>query len=295
MTGILVRLAMGLVIGFCLGMTGVGGGVLVLPALTLGLGMPPSTAVGTASLYSFLTKIYASYRHYRLKTIAFDTAFPFLIAALPANVAVALLVNHMVMSTREKAEAFTKFQSNLKLLIAAVIFMAGLMLVINLIGKARREAGTGGELAHAINRNRRVRLAVTLAIGALVGALIGSTAIGGGVVIIPLLIIVLGFTTTRTVGTSIFATVVLNLATTLVYSRGGSLDAGAAVLMAAGSMAGVYWGSKLSVKMPEKVLQGIVMGLILLSALLMALRQIEKPTAPVSSPQIGIGSEHKEK
>ncbi len=67
-TSIIVQLILGVVIGFSIGLTGIGGGVLVLPSLTLILGLPPSVAAGTASLYAFLTKIQATVEHFRLKT-----------------------------------------------------------------------------------------------------------------------------------------------------------------------------------------------------------------------------------
>ena len=53
----------------------------------------------------------------------------------------------------------------------------------------------------------------------------------------------------------------------------GEGDEVTAVVMAFGSLTGVYYGSKLSVKMPEKMLRGIVMGLIPGAAVLMLLHQ----------------------
>ena len=81
---IAVKLLTGLVIGASIGLTGIGGGVLVLPTLTLLFGLPPTVAVGTANLYSFLCKLSATYFHYKQKTIAFGTSGCFLIGAIPA-------------------------------------------------------------------------------------------------------------------------------------------------------------------------------------------------------------------
>ena len=63
---IIARLVIGLVIGFCIGLTGVGGGVLMIPALTELLGFNTTQAVGTTSLYAFLTKIFTSKYDYVL-------------------------------------------------------------------------------------------------------------------------------------------------------------------------------------------------------------------------------------
>ena len=68
-TFVILRVIVGAVIGFCIGMTGVGGGAIVVPTLTSGFGLPPSMAVGTASLYTLITKIFATATHIRLKTM----------------------------------------------------------------------------------------------------------------------------------------------------------------------------------------------------------------------------------
>ena len=60
-----VQLLAGALIGACIGMTGIGGGVLILPVLTLGFGLPSTVAVGTAHLYSFLCKLPAVFFHFK--------------------------------------------------------------------------------------------------------------------------------------------------------------------------------------------------------------------------------------
>lgn len=85
-TYIVVRLVCGLAIGFAIGMTGIGGGVLVMPTLTILLSLPTSVAVGTASLYALLVKIYAVFEHYKLKTINFRVSGLVLAGAVPGNI-----------------------------------------------------------------------------------------------------------------------------------------------------------------------------------------------------------------
>ena len=67
----IIELIIGTSIGLTIGMTGIGGGVLLMPALTVILSIPASIAVGTASLYSFLTKIYATIEHIRFKNLKY--------------------------------------------------------------------------------------------------------------------------------------------------------------------------------------------------------------------------------
>lgn len=261
---IVVRLVLGLLIGFCIGLTGVGGGVLVLPALTLMLKMNPVMAVGTASFYSFLTKVSATFHHIKLKTIDWKVSLLFLAGALPANAVVSLWVTHR--------EADPEFLQALKLFITGTVFFCVGVMVLNLAGQIRKAKGGGTRKtlsARIAERPHHSRI-LGVVVGVVVGGLIGATSIGGGVLIVPLLMILFGLEARRTVGSSIFIAVVLTLLTSVIYgSKGGAMDWTTAIVMSAGSLAGVPSGSKLSVKMPDKLLQGIVITLIFIAAVLM--------------------------
>ena len=261
-----VRFVLGLLIGFCIGLTGVGGGVLVVPAMTLMLKMNPVMAVGTASLYAFLTKVSATFHHVKLKTIVWPISLLFLVGAVPANAAVSLWVVHQKMSP--------EFLHSLKLFITGTVFFCILVMTLNLIRQIHKEkrGGTWKTLSERIAAKPYHSRILGIAMGAVVGALIGATSIGGGVLIVPLLMILFGLEARRTVGSSVFIAVVLTLLTSLIYSKSGSTDMVTAVVMSAGSLIGVPPGSKLSVKMPDKLLQGIVIVLIFAAASMMILK-----------------------
>ncbi|MBL7076128.1 MAG: sulfite exporter TauE/SafE family protein [Kiritimatiellae bacterium] len=268
--GLALRLVSGTFIGFCIGLTGVGGGVLVIPTLTLLFKLPASVAVGTASLYSFITKVSATFHHYKLKTVDTFTATWFLVGAVPTNIAVATAINMAVRRLGSESDAIVHFQAGLKLFIAYVIIFSCVMLVINMIRGLKSQANaevTG--LAKKVMASKTRHRTVAALLGTIVGALIGSTSVGGGVIIVPMLIFFFGMTSSRTVGTSILIAVVLTLVTSAVFLIGGEMDLATAVCMAAGSMIGVPLGSKLSVKLPEKVLKVVVVAVIVTAAVLM--------------------------
>jgi uncharacterized membrane protein YfcA len=261
-----IRLVLGLVIGFCIGLTGVGGGVLVLPALTLILGIEPVKAVGTTSLYAFLTKISATFHHAKLKTIDWGTSLRFLIGAVPANILISLWISNQ----GENAS----FQHGLKIFIVGVVFFSVSLMILNMVKQSKAALENEERtLADRINGHDVLRNGLCIIMGIIVGVLIGATSIGGGVLIVPMLIILFNLPARRTVGSSIFIAVVLTLVTSLIYGKGGEVDKVTAIIMAVGSLAGVYYGSKLSTKMPEKLLQSIVVGLIFVAAILMLLNQ----------------------
>lgn len=264
LAGLIIRLILGLLIGFCIGLTGVGGGVLGLQATTLILGMQPIAAVGTTSLYIFLTNISASFHHARLRNICWGPVVRMLTGAIPANI----LVANWISAKSDNRH----FQHNLRIFIVGVVFFSVFFIILNMVRKSRRTQDTGRRgLMERINGHSILRILLGILMGIIVGALIGATSIGGGVLIVPILIIVFGLSASCTVGSSIFISMVLTLVTSIVYGRGGEVDKVTAITMAVGSLAGVYYGSRLSARLPEKLLQGVVIGLILIAAIVMLL------------------------
>jgi uncharacterized membrane protein YfcA len=259
---IAIRLILGLVIGFCIGLTGVGGGILVIPALTVILRIDPIIAVGTTTLYAFLTKITATLHHFKLKTIDWEISMRFLAGAVPANIITAIWVTHH--------GADEAFKASLKTFIVYVVLFSVGIMILNLIGQIRPSVEKKElSLAARINGHAIIQNVLIILMGIICGGLVGATAIGGGVLIVPILIVLFGMPAHRTVGSAIFIAFIMTMVTSLVYGSHGEQDKVTAITMAVGSLAGVYYGSKLSVKLPETLLRIIVVALILAAAVMM--------------------------
>ena len=284
---ILIRLAAGLVIGFCMGLTGVGSGVLVLPTLTF-LGLPPVTCVGTAGLYGFLTRCSATMHHAKLKNIDYRISVLFLVGAIPGTMLVSHAVNTFV--ANGSPEAVKAFEHNFKLFIAAVVFFAVIMLVINLVTAMRQRSPDHAptQISVVINNHPVLRNVAAPLAGLIVGGLIGASSVVGAL-LIPTLILIFGLAASTTVGTATIIAVVLTLAMTLVFAKGGNIDYGSAILMTAGSLSGVAWGSKLSARVPEKLLKTIMIAVILIAAIMMITTNGDSQSA-ASTPRTGLPS-----
>jgi uncharacterized membrane protein YfcA len=259
-----IRLVIGLIIGVVIGMTGVGGGVLVMPALTAILGLPASLAVGTASLYAFLTKAYAVFEHHRLKTIQWGVSLLFLGGAIPGAVVASLVV--LRLANQSNAAAVQAFQGTLKNIIAWAMVMAAAMLIYNLFVAGKKKSGDNPTSQGGLSGSKKI---IGLLCGLVVGILIGATSVGGGVLVIPLLVMFFSLNARQTVGSSILIAVVLTLITSLLYSKGGNLDYVTAICMWLGSLGGVFVGSRLAVKVPNRALHATVVVVICVATALM--------------------------
>ncbi len=260
-----VQLVAGALIGACIGMTGIGGGVLILPVLTLGFGLPSTVAVGTAHLYSCLCKLPAVFFHYRQGTIRFRTSAYFLIGAVPATVAVALWITGYAGAMDEADPAWQELQENLRQFIAVVVILSGVLILWHMFMRPGSHAAADRTPARVTG----ARILIVAVLGALIGGLIASTSVGSGILIVPLMIIIFRLTAVDTVGSSIFIALTLTLTSSIIYAGSSQMDLAIAVTMAAGSLLGVPVGVRMSRRIPERYLQITITGLVLVAGVVM--------------------------
>jgi hypothetical protein len=260
MIDIIIQIIAGAILGFLIGLTGVGGGVLTVPVLIQIVGLKPITAVGTASLYTVFTKIYAVFRHYLQKTINLKVGIRFLKAALPGVIFASLVIKwtkaSLPISQVETLQNIIRY-----LIIVSITFS----LCALLFDYSRFNYNFSNSFS-----GKTLRFFFIF----FIGAIIGATSIGGGILIIPAVLLFFR-ETSKFVGTSIFVAVLAMVVMSIIYafigdsSYSGDVDFKVAAIMAGGSLIGTHFGSVLSKKINPKKLQFGVIGVILLAILMM--------------------------
>lgn len=235
----------GAVLGFLIHYSGVGGGVLVLPALTVLFGLPTSVAVGTASLYAAATKVVSGARHWRSGNVNGRLCLKFSVAAVPGLLISAKAVNYFA------RDGGDEFQAMLEYLVAAAI-------ALSLVAAQFRGGQTGA--------NRRFALpAAAFAIGLVMGA----TGVGGGVLIVPALLLLSAESPKRVVGASVVIAVVLSALTAWVYGRGEQIEYALAGWLVIGSLPGIWLGEAVLRRSSEKAVRKTLNVLILVALVAM--------------------------
>jgi len=256
------NVCLGLFIGIAIGMTGIGGGVLIQPALIHILKLSPVTAVGTGLAYAMITKIGGTISHFRLKTIQGKRVFYFLIGSIPGVLVASRGVNILI----EQAADPAKINTYLQIAIGIAILVAAIVILVQAVA-----AGHKGQ-ANQLKKSKQLSLSrgkivITILSGLLIGGLVGATSVGGGVLIIPVFLIFLNSTTQQAVGSSIVISLFLSSLGGVVYFLNGNVHLLNTLLLCIGSLPGVYLGSRFCVKIPERVLKIIVIVIVTVSGI----------------------------
>src|SRR5580693_7295176 len=83
---IAIKILVGFAVGVMIGLTGVGGGVLLLPVLIFGLRVPAIVAVGSDAVFNFFTKIPASLMHLKKGTVRRKVVIALSLGSIPGSI-----------------------------------------------------------------------------------------------------------------------------------------------------------------------------------------------------------------
>ncbi|MBE8158543.1 MAG: sulfite exporter TauE/SafE family protein [Betaproteobacteria bacterium] len=238
------QLLCGFAVGFLICYSGVGGGAIVIPAIVVLFGVPASVAVGTASVFAAATKIAAGAEHWRRGNINGKLCAAFTAAAAPGVLLSAGLVAHYAGDLGES------FQTGLRYCIAAAI-------ALSLAAAQFRPAAGGG------------RRAAFLPAAFAVGVVMGATGVGGGVLIIPALLLLSDETPKRVVGASIIIALALSALTAAVYFGGGQINLSLALWMTAGALLAIKPAAQALAASSQKTVRRVLNAVIASALLLM--------------------------
>lgn len=242
--GVLGFIVAGLLVGFIVGMTGVGGGSLMTPIL-LWFGINPATAVGTDLLYAAITKAGGIYVHQKNRNIDWSITGWLTLGSVPAAAVTLWLLSTLDTDTEAMNTIIRQALGFVLLLTALAILFKQQLLTF-----AHKHAGDHYHLSGpSLN-------ALTVATGVLLGIMVTLTSIGAGALGTVALFLLYPFLATkRLVGTEIAHAVPLTLVAGLGHAGMGNMDWALLGYLLMGSLPGIYLGSHLSGRIPDQLLR----------------------------------------
>lgn len=235
----------GLLVGTLVGMTGLGGGVLLMPLLIFGLGVPPLTAVGSDAVVNFVTKLGAGSLHARQHTVHWRLVGSLALGSVPGAVLGVTLLGRL----RDL------YGSRINDLL--MIWIGALLIVIPIFLLLQKQIAEGADADPAPDGRAKFLFGSAL-IGLLAGFLVGMTSVGSGSVIMMLLLLFYRFRPAVLVGTDIVHAVLLTGVASLMHWRLGTVDPVLVGSLLLGAIPGGLLGTRLGVHLPSGWLKRVL-------------------------------------
>jgi uncharacterized membrane protein YfcA len=243
---LLTYIISGFAVGLLVGMTGVGGGSLMTPLLTLLFGVPPSVAVGTDLAFASITKGAGTFTHRLNGTVQWDIVRRLCLGALPAAIVATLALKHYGALNAHMAQVIRySIAGSVLLTVTALLFKGKMLAWIN----ARPERQLHG----------RALSAATIVSGAVLGVLVTVSSIGAGAIGATLLVMLYPrLSSAEVAGTDIAYAVPLTAIAAFGHWWLGSIDWTLLATLLIGSVPGITLGSWAARAVPERFLRGLL-------------------------------------
>jgi uncharacterized protein len=240
----------GFFVGLVVGLTGVGGGSLMTPILIFFFGVKPYLAIGTDLLFAAFTKMGGTIKLARARQVDWRVVGQLCAGSIPAAL-VTLYVLHQVGPADPGVQHVmtTTLGAALLLTAAATLYKA-------IRGKS---APTSVAPGHEAEATLAIHWALPPLFGALIGVLVTLTSVGAGAIGVTVLMILYPrLPLSRIVGADIAYAVPLTLVAGLGHASLGSVDWPLLAKLLIGSIPGIWIGSHLLTRTPDRVIRSLL-------------------------------------
>ena len=281
----LLMLGLGVLVGFLSGMFGVGGGFLMTPLLIF-VGVPPAVAVGTSANQVVAASVSGVLAHWRRGNVDVKMGVVLLIGGFVGSTFGVFLFTWL----RELG------QIDVVIALTYVTFLGviGMLMVtegLSVWFASRKSSGQRRKLhqhtwLHGLPfkvRFRRSKLYISallpLTIGVVVGVLTAIMGVGGGFIVVPAMIYLLGMPTSIVIGTSLFQIIFVTANVTLLQAiNNQTVDVLLALVLVVGSVIGAQVGTAVGSRLRGEQLRALLGVIVLGVSVRVAFDLVETPT-----------------
>ncbi|SMR82664.1 hypothetical protein SAMN04488030_3025 [Aliiroseovarius halocynthiae] len=262
-------LGLGGIVGILSGMFGVGGGFLMTPLLFF-IGIPPAVAVATEANQIVASSFSGVLAHLKRKTVDLRMGGVLLVGGLIGAALGVQLFN--ALKAIGQVDLLVKLSYVLFLgIIGSLMFVESLRALMksrggNSVPKRRKHTWVHNLPFKMKFRTSGLYISVIppILVGVLVGILAAIMGVGGGFIMVPAMIYLLGMPTKVVVGTSLFQIIFVTAFTTLLHATTNfTVDMGLAVLLLIGGVIGAQIGARIGVRLKAEQLRVLLALMVL--------------------------------
>lgn len=274
---ILVIFLIGMFVGGLSGLFGVGGGFLMTPLLIF-LGIPPAIAVGTEAPHVLASSVSGVIAHWRKKNVDFKMGFFLLIGGVVGST--------IGVNIFRILKNFGQIDIVIQFLFIIFLSLIGFSMAIESARTTIKKYRTTSSIRKKLHQHswihslpikvrfHRSKLYISIIppiiIGFIVGVLSALMGIGGGFIMIPAMVYILGMSTNVVVGTSLFQIIFVSANSTFFQSYlNQTVDIILAALMIVGGVIGAQIGARIGNNIKGEYLRGLLAFLVLMVAIKM--------------------------
>ncbi|MBT06251.1 MAG: permease [Rhodospirillaceae bacterium] len=286
---IVLLLGLGLVVGFLSGMFGTGGGFLMTPLLIF-IGVPPPVAVATEANQITAASVSGFLAHWRRGNVDLRMGAVLVVSGIVGSGMGVLLFR--------KLRQIGQIDEFISILFVVFLGAVGILMAVE-SGRSiiRRWKGRSPGRMHTHYwvhglpfkmRFRKSKLYISVlvpaGIGLFVGVLSAVMGVGGGFIMIPAMIYILGMPTSIVVGTSLFQIIFVTANSTLLHAgTNQTVDIVLALVLLLGAVVGAQFGSRLGARLRGEELRILLAILVLLVCAKLAHDLLVAPLDPYST------------
>lgn len=259
MFGSLEYILAGVFVGFCVGVTGVGGGSLMTPILISLFRIEPHIAIGTDLLYAAISKFCGSFVHAKKLNIVWPIVIWLAIGSIPASLATTWVLEHYLsQSTHYKAVLTMVLGFMLMLTGISIVFRNHVEAFFRRIGKQTTlvQANDDIDIQHIQLKDKKVYIAL---MGVVLGVFVTLSSVGAGAFgVMALIIMFPNLPMIRIIGSDVAHAVLLTLVAGMGHMSSGNVDFSLLGWLLVGSIPAIVIGTLISSRLPEKIIRKIL-------------------------------------
>lgn len=266
----------GMLVGFCVGITGVGGGSLMTPILISLFKIEPHIAIGTDLIYASISKLCGSAVHAKKLNIVWSIVIWLSIGSIPASFATHWVLEHYLSQSAQ-------YKALLTMVLGFMLTITGLSIVFRsqiekFFKRFRDQQSPSDELS--FTGKRRIYIII---MGAVLGIFVTLSSVGAGAFgVMALILLFPNLPMIRIIGSDVAHAVLLTFVAGMAHMSSGNVDFHLLGWLLIGSIPAIIFGTLISSKLPEKMIRkilGITLFLLGINFILHPSKEKPKPKA----------------
>ncbi len=276
----------GMLVGFCVGVTGVGGGSLMTPILMGVFRIEPHIAIGTDLLYAAISKFCGSFVHAKKLNIVWPIVWWLAIGSIPAS----LLTNYMLSNYLSGA---THYKAVLTMVLGFMLVLTGISILFRskieaFFSKRSKQQNTAvrdnmtrEDIAEWVSGKK----VLVIIMGVVLGVFVTLSSVGAGAFgVMALVLMFPNLPMIRIIGSDVVHAVLLTLVAGLGHMSAGNVDFTLLGWLLVGSIPAIIIGTLLSSKMPEQLIRRILGVTLLLLGINFMVNPVKAKPANAQAP-----------